>query len=126
MIHRMSALFFGVIVFCGFMAAMVDSVPAATCLDNGCHHQLAATKYLHGPVAAEQAGAKGCTMSHQPAGFPCTIGRAGQFNLRKKEMCRLCHDKGTSTLHSAARNNCLECHDPHGSDTTPYMVRNGR
>ncbi len=102
-----------------------DPALATTCLDN-CHQSLTSTRYLHGPIAAEQAGAKGCTMCHLPYGKACTSSKAGKFKLREKDMCLICHEKGTGTQHTATKDNCLKCHDPHGSETSPFMVRESK
>ncbi len=120
--YRIPGLF-GKILFLGLIILGTEDLAlAATCLDN-CHQPLVSTKYLHGPVAAEQAGAKGCIMCHQQSGKACTSNKAGKFTLKKKDMCLLCHKKGTGTQHSATKDNCLKCHDPHGSETSPFMVR---
>ncbi|MDH5298206.1 MAG: hypothetical protein OEV91_04235 [Desulfobulbaceae bacterium] len=113
-------LFWGAVLF-----TLPASGPAlaASCLDNGCHQALAARRYLHGPVAAELAGTTGCVTCHQPNGGPCTPTRPGQFSLDKKGMCLLCHEKATGSPHTDTQSNCLDCHDPHGSETSPFMVR---
>ena len=101
---------------------------AATCLNGGCHQPLTSPRYLHGPVAAEMAGATGCVACHQPNGKPCSRSRAGEFTYEKKgkEMCLLCHGKDAATEHTATEKHCLRCHDPHGSAESPYLLRNGK
>lgn len=97
------------------------------CLRNGCHQDLVKVKYLHGPVAAEMAGGKGCEICHQPAGATCTPSKAGIFRTRVKGICKTCHSKLTGSHHTQTdvEAKCLRCHDPHGSDTSPQMLRNG-
>lgn len=96
-----------------------------SCLRNGCHHKLTEFRYLHGPVAAEIGGGTGCVICHQPAGPGCTPTRAGHFRIKVKGMCDTCHGKVTGSAHtrSGAEAKCLKCHNPHGSDTSPNMLR---
>lgn len=98
---------------------------AATCLTGGCHTALATKKYLHGPVAAEAMGAKGCTACHVPAGNACSQARGGTFKPLPSaaQMCQICHSRGTGTQHSVKQIDCLKCHDPHGSDKNPELKR---
>jgi len=98
---------------------------AATCLTSGCHQALTAQKYVHGPIAAEQAGGKGCTACHIPAGKKCSRTQAGSFKplAEPEKMCQVCHSRENGTQHSAEKTNCLECHDPHCSDTGPDRKR---
>ena len=112
----------GVIVFFLFVAVQSQ---AASCLNGGCHQGLVAKRYLHGPVAAEQMGAKGCVACHVPAGPPCDKNGGGTFKPMPPaaRMCRLCHASGTGTQHSAKKIDCLKCHDPHGSATSPTFNR---
>lgn len=108
---------------------LLTGVPAlaATCLDGGCHQPLTTPRYLHGPVAAEMAGAKGCVACHRPNGKPCSEKRGGAFTFDKKEkeMCLRCHGKDAATEHTATAKNCLHCHDPHGSTENPTLLRKG-
>ncbi len=97
-----------------------------TCLSGGCHGVLLQAKYIHGPVAAEQLQPGSCAMCHLPAGTACTPATAGQFTLKNgKKLCLTCHGGGTGTVHSDTKGVCLSCHDPHGSETSPYFVRPG-
>lgn len=107
------------------LASAVAAVAAEGCLSGSCHRELTETKYLHGPVAAEMAGAQGCKMCHLPAGSSCTPGKGGQFTLKGKDICLTCHGKGTGTLHSQSQveDKCLTCHVPHGSNSSPNMLR---
>jgi len=98
---------------------------SATCLTGSCHRELATLKYLHGPVAAEQMGGKGCVACHVPAGAPCSQGRKGVFRKLAPsiQMCEVCHSRGTGTQHSNQKIDCLKCHDPHGSDRDQEFSR---
>jgi putative hemolysin len=98
---------------------------SSVCLNGACHQALTKTKYLHGPLAAEMAGAKACVMCHLPAGPPCTATTKGSFKLKGKEICQACHTKGTGTQHTQAEieSKCLKCHAPHGSDSSPQFLR---
>jgi hypothetical protein len=98
---------------------------AASCLDGGCHTALTSKKYIHGPVAAEQAGVKGCAACHVPAGKKCSRSGAGSFKpmAPPDRMCQTCHSRGTGSQHSAKKINCLKCHNPHGSDAGPELTR---
>ena len=108
------------VLFCIILLAIVPALPvqAATCLSGGCHQQIVASKYLHGPIAAEQSGKKGCVACHVPTGRQCAANKAGTFKplTPSVKMCQLCHAKGTGTQHSVKKIDCLKCHDPHGSD----------
>ena len=98
---------------------------ASTCLNGSCHTDISTKKYLHGPVAAEKAGAKGCVACHAPKGQGCAPGKKGSFKPLAKpiEMCQVCHSMGTGTQHSNQKIDCLKCHDPHGSDKNQELSR---
>ena len=119
---RLIVLFFLVPVPGGWPGSPV--LAGQGCLSGGCHHALTEVRYLHGPVAAELAGAKGCEICHQPTGPECTPARAGSFQTGR-DICTTCHDKGTGSQHSQAEveSKYLGCHDPHGSDSSPQMLR---
>jgi len=104
---------------------MASSVSAGTCLNNNCHQSLTTPKHLHGPIAAEMAGADGCMTCHQPSGKPCTTETAGKFMFTKedKEMCLLCHGRDVATEHTKKEKTCLRCHDPHGSEDNYNFLR---
>jgi len=98
---------------------------AGTCISGGCHKEIVGAKFLHGPVAAEEAGAEGCASCHVPAGAPCTPSKPGQYAMKTKEdrLCLLCHERGTGTQHTRTRAACLSCHSPHGSEDSYKMMR---
>lgn len=106
------------------LAGQGEAAPSA-CLNGSCHQGLTKSKYLHGPVAAEMAGAKACVMCHLPAGPACTAGGKGSFKLKGKDICLGCHTKGNGTQHSQSEieSKCLKCHAPHGSDTSRQFLR---
>jgi predicted CXXCH cytochrome family protein len=95
------------------------------CLNGGCHNEMTRVRYLHGPVAAEMAGAKGCEICHRPIGDKCTPTKGGSFQTKVKNICTTCHGKGTGSQHTqtSVESRCLECHDPHGSETSPQLLR---
>jgi len=105
--------------------AFASEASAEGCMNGTCHQQLAGVRYLHGPVAAEMAGANGCGMCHLPAGPACSADRGGTFTLKGKDICLTCHVRGTGTQHSQAQveSRCLTCHVPHGSETSPQLLR---
>jgi len=115
-------LFSGTILLIIFQVLQAQ---AATCLTGGCHQQLVSTKYLHGPVAAEQMGVKGCISCHVPAGRACTQTKGGVFKPMQPayKMCQHCHSRGHGSQHTARKLDCLKCHDPHGSSRTPTLNR---
>lgn len=98
---------------------------ASNCLTGDCHTNLGSTKYLHGPVAAEKAGAKGCVTCHVPDGKPCTKKGKGVYKILAPAslVCQICHTRGTGTQHSRKKIDCLKCHDPHGSDKSSSLKR---
>ena len=106
---------------------VASAAPAATCIAGDCHATIIAPKYLHGPVAAEEAGVDGCVSCHIPIGAKCTASKAGKykFKTKKERLCLVCHDRGTGTQHTRAGSRCLSCHSPHGSETSPNMMRAG-
>lgn len=110
-----------------FMSAVIaaSQLQAATCLTGGCHEAFTSRKYVHGPIAAEHAGTMGCVRCHIPADKSCSENEAGAFKMLAppNTMCQSCHSKGSSTQHSAKEIDCLTCHDPHGSDTSPVFER---
>jgi predicted CXXCH cytochrome family protein len=110
-------------------AAMVFSLAgtafSGTCIEGGCHSDKVNYKYLHGPIATEEAGGKGCVSCHVPKGAACSASEGGVFELvaSKDGLCFYCHEKDTGTEHSARTTGCLYCHSPHGSNTDPKLVR---
>lgn len=106
------------------LAGRVEAV-GSVCLNGACHQALTKFKYLHGPVAAEMAGAKACVMCHLKAGAACTATAKGVFKLKGKNICQACHIKGTGTQHSQSEveSKCLKCHAPHGSETNRQFLR---
>ena len=108
---------------------VITAAPAAadTCVAGSCHSTLIAPKYLHGPVAAEEAGVDGCVSCHLPSGTACSAAVAGKykFKTKKDRLCLLCHERGTGTQHTKAGSRCLSCHSPHGSETSQNMMRAG-
>jgi hypothetical protein len=116
------SVLFGLILLA---AGQTLPVLAASCLRDGCHQTITASKYLHGPIAAEQMGATGCVACHVPAGKDCSPGQAGSFRplAPAVAMCQTCHSRGTGTQHSEKQIDCLQCHDPHGSNRTQDLQR---
>jgi hypothetical protein len=98
-----------------------------TCIEGGCHESIVSTKYLHGPVAAEEAGVEGCASCHVPAGAACSPHKAGtyQFKTKPERLCLMCHEHGTGTQHTRAESRCLSCHSPHGSNGGNTLMRAG-
>lgn len=98
---------------------------AGTCITGGCHQEIVSAKFLHGPVAAEEAGAEGCISCHVPAGAACTESKPGQYAMKTKEdrLCLLCHERGTGTQHTRTKGACLSCHSPHGSEESGKLMR---
>jgi len=98
---------------------------AGTCIAGDCHKSIVSTKFLHGPVAAEEAGAEGCVSCHVPSGAACTAAKKGQFAYKTKEdrLCLLCHERGTGSQHTRTRAGCLSCHAPHGSEESHKLMR---
>jgi len=115
------------LVVSALAAGELDAASGMGCLAGGCHQQLAATKYVHGPVAAEMAGVKACEMCHVPT-TKCSSSKGGKFSYKSRELCTICHNKGTGSQHSEKEieSKCLKCHDPHGSEVSRYMLRAGR
>ena len=124
---KMSSVAAALTVGACFLVVAVACAAAANCVTDGCHATILAPKYLHGPVAAEEAGVEGCLSCHRPAGAACTAAKAGQykFKTKKNRLCLMCHDRGTGTQHTKAGSRCLSCHSPHGSETSTKMMRAG-
>ncbi|MBU0946166.1 MAG: hypothetical protein KJ804_17105 [Proteobacteria bacterium] len=119
-------LFPAALIFLGALSLLVPAAAMAKgCLNGSCHQNLIQVQYVHGPVAAEMAGADGCVMCHLPNGPACTITLAGKFTLKEKDICLTCHEKGVGTQHteSEVESKCLTCHVPHGSAFSPQMLR---
>lgn len=115
-----------VLLFClATFSVAAGGAAAAGCMAGGCHQGLTRFKYMHGPVAAELAGANGCAMCHEPAGAKCSVGRGGRYRLKGKGLCVACHAKGAGSQHSAKEieSKCLKCHHPHGSNVSQYLLR---
>jgi hypothetical protein len=108
-------------------APSLSRAEGATCIAGGCHETVVSAAYLHGPVAAEEAGADGCVSCHVPAGASCTAAKAGRYKFKTKadRLCLLCHERGTGTQHTRAGSKCLSCHSPHGSESSSNLMRAG-
>ncbi len=98
---------------------------AGTCIEGGCHASELDYKYLHGPLAAEEAGIEGCASCHISTGAACTSTKAGDYDFAAKEdaLCTTCHEKSTATAHLSRNDGCLDCHSPHGSDDDSTLQR---
>ncbi len=123
-VRRATPLLFFLLSLAVFPSSMAF---AKGCMTGSCHQALTKVKYMHGPVAAEMAGVKACEMCHVSIGSKCTPAKAGKFALKNRTLCQICHSKGTGSQHSDAgiAEKCLKCHSPHGSDTSPLMLRPG-
>lgn len=124
------AMSFKLLITTTFMTVILGAaqLQASTCLTGGCHDQIISHKYIHGPVAAEQAGVMGCVTCHIPGEKKCSANSAGNFKpmADSSTMCQMCHSKGNDTLHSAENIDCLQCHDPHGSETSAVFERKSK
>lgn len=122
------ARLFSVVVVAGSLFAGAGAAQAGSCIGGGCHGRMISAKFLHGPVAAEQAGVEGCVSCHQPAGTACTAQKAGAFKFKtdKDRLCLLCHERGTGSQHTRTRGQCLSCHLPHGSEQSAVLLKAGR
>lgn len=98
---------------------------ASQCLTASCHTALGETKYIHGPIAAEKAGGKGCVTCHVPNGPSCKKNKKGVYKILAPAslVCQICHTRGTGTQHSRKKIDCLKCHDPHGSNKNSSLSR---
>lgn len=125
----MRMVFAATIGVAGACLAIVTAVPAlaGTCIAGSCHDSVVAAKFLHGPVAAEEAGVEGCITCHVPTGAQCSASKAGsyRFKTKKDRLCLMCHERGTGSQHTRAGSRCLSCHSPHGSDKSTSMMRAG-
>lgn len=121
-------VYLGLAVILIFSFGSENGASAKGCMSGSCHQNLAKVKYMHGPIAAELAGAQGCVMCHKSAGASCTQKQGGKFRLKTNGLCLACHDKGTSTKHSQIQveSKCLDCHSPHGSELSPQLLRKGK
>ena len=116
-----------VVIVAGSLTVGAAGVWAGSCIAGGCHGQMVSLKFLHGPVAAEEAGAEGCVSCHEPTGSLCTARKAGAYKLKtqKDRLCMLCHERGTGTQHTRTRGQCLGCHSPHGSEESAKLLKAG-
>jgi predicted CXXCH cytochrome family protein len=90
----------------------------ASCSRPGCHAQLTATRWVHGPVAVGR-----CEICHRAEDDP----RAHRFRPppRGGGLCRSCHHLAPSTgfhVHDPfAASDCTGCHDPHGGSNVNLL-----
>ena len=112
----------------GLLALAASDAAAGNCTSGGCHRTITGSKFLHGPVAAEDTGGEGCIACHVPAGPPCASAKAGKFTYKtkKERLCLLCHERGTATQHTRSRADCLSCHNPHQSEQSASLLRAGQ
>ena len=113
----------------GVCLAVAAALPAlaGTCIAGTCHESIVSQKFLHGPVAAEEAGVEGCVTCHIPAGAKCSKTKAGTYKFKTKpeRLCLMCHERGTGTQHTRAGSRCLSCHSPHGAEGSTNLMRAG-
>lgn len=97
-------------------------IPREGCVTSECHPGIKDRPYLHGP-----ARTNGCDGCH-------TLTDAAKHTFKpirdRHEMCAFCHTPetppGATRLHEPfAKNECLSCHDPHGS-TESRLLRGER
>jgi hypothetical protein len=121
-----NALVIGAAGACLSLAAPRPAL-AGTCIAGTCHESIVSPKFLHGPVAAEEAGVEGCISCHTPAGAQCSTAKGGSYKFKTKpeRLCLMCHERGTGTQHTRAGSRCLSCHSPHGSESGTNLMRAG-
>jgi predicted CXXCH cytochrome family protein len=90
---------------------------SANCLENGCHAQKRATRWVHAPVAR---GA--CETCHVEDAAP------QQHRYRPArpmaELCTSCHRPGEpkAVRHEPyAKHDCVKCHNPHGGEDKDFI-----
>ncbi|PLX84936.1 MAG: hypothetical protein C0617_06220 [Desulfuromonas sp.] len=64
-----------------------------------------------------------CRVCHEQAGPGCTKSTGGEFRLKSARLCQSCHGQEYATKHTAVASDCLSCHDPHCSDSSPFRLR---
>lgn len=86
------------------------------CMTARCHTSMGEVPHVHAPVAQQSCGS--C--------HAADVGGHTYPLVRPKDtLCTSCHDNGARTLvrHKAAREDeCLACHDPHGSRSTALLI----
>jgi predicted CXXCH cytochrome family protein len=98
-----------------------DGPGEGSCMEAGCHGDLADGLVVHGAVAGEA-----CDACHEHTGqkhlFKMTAETTG-------EICAACHDDpreaGSNVHGAAAEGECTSCHDPHESDHGGLLVAEG-
>lgn len=105
--------------FAGDPPAQID--PAGSCIDAGCHASQAQHEHLHWPEVAEPGQCQRC---HVPDQDQHVFEKAGSVRA-----CLSCHEdlmkemRGARLRHKAARKDCLDCHDPHGSAVEGLLIK---
>lgn len=87
----------------------------ATCTESGCHADLLAHRFLHGPAAGQKCDA--CHEYEEP--------REHRFRaLAERDLCAKCHPmEHRNVVHKPVRDGqCSGCHDPHGSDHRKMLI----
>jgi len=95
---------------------------AETCSTTDCHGDLLELTYSHSPVAEED-----CSSCHEQVQEQHPLEKGNSFQLVESsaKLCYQCHDKfgRKLTVHSpVADGDCLECHNPHGSNSGPNLL----
>lgn len=119
--------FFGKTVCFAVAAILVQSVahgveppkkidPEASCATADCHEGVGNDPIVHGPVAMDE-----CQICHEP--------KRDRHNFEdvppSLDLCMACHDDPVdieAVVHFPATEDCLICHDPHGS-SLPGLLR---
>ncbi len=100
----------------GFAARAPRTIdPEASCSTAECHAGMDGKQYVHGPVAMGE-----CQVCHDPKG------KKHEFKEMAPgvELCGSCHDTydQEANLHMPVQDDCLNCHDPHGSNTKGMLI----
>ncbi len=93
-----------------------DAFPkSSNCLASECHDSMKSQAVIHYPIESER-----CKACHQQKNnnHPAETGEDFTTTANGAALCSQCHATYSGgTIHSpVAEGECLECHDPHGSD----------
>ncbi|WP_321367345.1 cytochrome c3 family protein [uncultured Desulfuromusa sp.] len=110
------------VLSCFMILVFIVDSSAETCSTSDCHAELAQLAYSHSPVAEGD-----CSSCHEQVQeqHPIVGGKSFQRVENGARLCYQCHDKfgRKLTVHSpVAEGDCLDCHDPHGSNVGPALL----
>jgi predicted CXXCH cytochrome family protein len=96
---------------------------AGSCVTADCHSQFGSAEVVHAPVAHGE-----CSLCHRVDQDLHPDGGSVSLSTAEPQLCLDCHDNpadGAAHVHTAVKNNCTGCHNPHEGPVKGLVVETG-